>query len=174
MVRGRREHRTLGRPPRRADAAGLTLTAASYGGTGSSRDASAEAETTGWSPSRRLHDVLGLTHRSDFTWSDTSGTAVHDPSATAGTPAVLAMRRDLPPRLNSAGLTLFWTVLIGRELNNTGFLGRPGSAHLWASASASYIRSDDTINLISAAAARYAPGPTTDRKIAWTPRKTDR
>ena len=98
---------------------GLTLTAARYGGTGTSRDASADAETTGWVPSRRLHDVLGLTHGADFAWNDASGTAIHDPSATSGGPATLAMRRDLLPQLTSAGLTLFWTVLIGNELNNT-------------------------------------------------------
>jgi hypothetical protein len=134
---------------------GLTLTAASYGGTGTSRDASADAETTGWTPSRRLHDALGLTHRADFAWDDASGTAVADLSATADGPAVLAMRRDLLPRLTSTGLTLFWTVLIGNELNNTDFLDRPGSEYRWVSAGASYILSNDTINLISAAAARY-------------------
>jgi hypothetical protein len=62
----------------------------------------------------------------------------------------------------------------GNELNNTDFLARPGSEYRWVSASASYILTNDTINLISAAAARYAPGPKTDRKLAWTPRKTDR
>ena len=98
---------------------GLTLTAAGYAGTGTSRDASADAETTGWVPSRRLHDVLDLTHGADLAWNDASGTAIRDPSATAGGPATLAMRRDLLPRLTSAGLTLFWTVLIGNELNNT-------------------------------------------------------
>ncbi len=34
--------------------------AAWYGGTGTSRDASAEEETPGYVPSRRLFDVLGL------------------------------------------------------------------------------------------------------------------
>jgi hypothetical protein len=57
-----------------------------YTGTGTSRDASADAETTGWTPSRRLHNLLGLTHGVDFTWNDASGTAVHDPSATSGGP----------------------------------------------------------------------------------------
>jgi len=153
---------------------GLTLTAAGYGGTGTSRDASADAETTGWVPSRRLHDVLGLTHGADFAWNDASGTAIHDPSTTSGGPATLAMRRDLLPQLTSAGLTLFWTVLIGNELNNTDFLSHPGSEYRWVSASASYHLSDDTIRLISAAATRCAPGPKTERNLKWAPRKTDR
>jgi hypothetical protein len=86
------------------------------------------------------------------------------------------MRRDLLPKLASAGLTLLWTVLIGNELNNTDVVSRPDSEYRWVSASASYILSDDTINLISATAARCVPGPETetDRKIAWTPRKTNR
>lgn len=153
---------------------GLTLAAAGYAGTGTSRDASAHAETTGWVPSRRLHDVLGLAHGADFAWNDASGTAIRDPSAAAGGPATLAMRRDLLPRLSSAGLTLFWTVLIGNELNNTDPVSHPGSEYRWVSASASYILSEGTINLISANAARYAPGPETERTLKWGPRKTDR
>lgn len=153
---------------------GLTLTAAWYGGTGTSPDASAETQTTGWTPSRRLHDVLSLTNGVDFAWSDASGTAIHDPSAASGGPATLAMRRDLLPKLTSAGLTLFWTVLIGNELNNTDPISRPGNEYRWVSASASYILSNDSVNLISAAAARYAPGPEIDHKLVWTPRKTDR
>jgi hypothetical protein len=153
---------------------GLTLTAAGYAGTGTSRDASADAETTGWVPSRRLHDALGLTHGVDFTWNDASGSAVHDPSATAGGPATLAMRRDLLPRLTGEGLALFWTVLIGNELNNTDAVFHPGSEYRWVSASASYFFSDGTINLITADAARCAPGPETEHTLKWAPRKTDR
>jgi hypothetical protein len=44
----------------------------------------------------------------------------------------------------------------------------------WVSASASYLFRDDTINLISAAATRCAPGPEPERNLKWTPRKTDR
>ena len=118
--------------------------------------------------------MLSLTNGVDFAWSDASGTAIHDPSAASGGPATLAMRRDLLPKLTSAGLTLFWTVLIGNELNNTDPISRPGNEYRWVSASASYILSNDSVNLISAAAARYAPGPEIDHKLVWTPRKTDR
>jgi hypothetical protein len=152
----------------------LTLTAAAYAGTGTSRDASADAETTGWVPSRRLHDVLGVTHGLDFAWYDASGTAIQDPSATSGGPATLAIRRDLLPRLTSAGLTLFWTVLIGNELHNTNPVSHPGSDYRWVSASASYLYSGDTISLISAAATRCAPGPKTERTLKCAPRSTDR
>jgi hypothetical protein len=153
---------------------GLALTAAGYAGTGTSRDASADAETTAWVPSRRLHDILGLAHGTDFTWNDASGTAIRDPSVAAGGPATLAMRRDLLPELTSAGLTLFWTVLIGNELNNTDPVSHPGSDYRWVSASASYFLSEGTINLISADAARCEPGPETERTLKWAPRKTDR
>lgn len=153
---------------------GLTLTAAGYAGTGTSRDASTHAETTGWVPSRRLNDALGLTHGKDFTWNDASGTAIQDPSPTAGGPTTLIMRYDLLPQLTGAGLSLFWTVLIGNELNNTDITSHPGSEYRWVSASASYVLSEGTINLISANAARYAPGPRTERTLNWTPRQTDR
>src|SRR5262249_53773451 len=93
-------------PPPPGSRGTRTLAAAGYGGTGTSRDASADGETTGWVPSRRLYDVLGLTHGADFAWNDASGTAIHDPSTTAGGPATLTMRRDLLPQLTSAGLTL--------------------------------------------------------------------
>ena len=58
-------------------------------------------------PSRRLLNVLGLTHGADFSWSDASGTAVCDPSVNAGGPSTLAMRRDLMPQFTAAGPTLF-------------------------------------------------------------------
>lgn len=54
--------------------------------------------------------MLNRPDGADFMWSDASGIAVQDPSAIMGGPATLAMRRDLLPRLASAGLTLFWTV----------------------------------------------------------------
>lgn len=79
--------------------------AAWYGGTGTSRDASAEEETRGYVPSRRLFDAVGLTRGKDFEWQDESGLAVFDPAATAGGAAALLMRRDLMTRLAASGLT---------------------------------------------------------------------
>ena len=147
--------------------------AAWYGGTGTSRDASAEEETCGYVPSRPLFDVLGLSRGVDFTWSDASGAAVQDPSVLLGEPGALAMRRDMLPRLADAGLTIFWTVLIGNELHRTDDM-QPGDDYRWVSASASYILNADHVEQIGAIAIRCRPGPMTERDIEWVTRKWDR
>jgi hypothetical protein len=91
-------------------------------------------------------------------WSDTSGIAVQDPSAIMGGPATLAMRRDLLPRLASAGLTLFWTVLIGNELNSTATSHDPAAS---TAGQCQRLRhpNDSTIELIGATASRCALQP---------------
>jgi len=149
----------------------LLQCAAWYGGTGTSRDASAEEETSGYVPSRRLMDLVGLSLGVDFTWNDTSGLAVCDPSVVSGGPAALVMRRDLLPRLADAGLTIFWTVLIGNELHRDDHTS--GDDYRWVSASASYIVNGDRVEQIGATAARFRPGPTTERELEWTPRRGD-
>lgn len=143
--------------------------AAWYGGTGTSRDASAEEETRGYVPSRRLVDVLGLSRGVDFSWNDPSGVAVCDPSIVSGGPAALTMRRDLVPRLVQAGLTIFWTVLIGNELHRRDH-AMPGDDYRWVTASASYVLDGDRIDLVGATAARCRPGPVTERELSWAPR----
>ncbi len=155
--------------PRPAD---LLQCAAWYGSTGTSRDASAENETTGYVPTRRLLHALGLSRGVDFTWRDTSGVAVHDPSVSLGGPGTLAMRRDLAARLTSAGLTIFWTVLAGNELHSSG-LGPPGDDYRWVSASASYILTDGRVEQITATAARYKPGPEIERELNWVTRQAE-
>jgi hypothetical protein len=137
----------------------LTHTSATYGGTGTSRDASAETETTGYVLSPRLHGILSKPRGIDFTWTDASGIAVQDPSVTLAGPPTPVMRRDLLRHLADAGLTLFWTVLIESELNSTDYLTRPGSEYRWVSASASYILNGSTIELVDAKASRCIPGP---------------
>jgi hypothetical protein len=87
-----------------------------YGGTGSDRDASAGRETCGFVPTRPLIDTLGLSKGRDFGWSDPDGLAVHDPSVVLGGPGLLVMRRDLASRLRADGMAVFWTVLVGCEL----------------------------------------------------------
>lgn len=146
--------------------------AGSYAGTGGSHDASAEDETRGYVPSRRLFHVLGLSRGMDFTWSDASGTAVCDPSVVLGGPGTLAMRRDLAPRLADAGLTIFWTVLIGNERNRSDSMP-PGDDYRWASANASYILNVDRVEQVGAIASRCKPGPTTERELEWLTRKTE-
>jgi hypothetical protein len=147
----------------------LLQCAAWYGGTGTSRDASAEEETNGCVPSQRLFDVLGLSRGVDFTWRDASGIAVRDPSVVLGGPGTLAMRRDLVPRLRDAGLTIFWTVLIGNELHRSDNM-RPGDDYRWVSASASYLLNAERIEQVRVTAARYRPGPTTERQLQWMTR----
>ena len=151
----------------------LLQCAAWYGGTSTSRDASAEEETRGYVPSRPLFDVLGLSGGVDFTWSDASGVAVHDPSIALGGPGTLAMRRDLVPRLADAGLTIFWTVLIGNELHRSDHTP-PGDDYRWVSASASYILNVDRIEQVGAIAALCRPGPTTERELEWMTKKAER
>jgi hypothetical protein len=143
-----------------------------YGGTGTSRDASAEDETRGYVPSRRLFDVLDLSPGVDFTWRDTFGSAVCDPSVLAGGPAALVMRRDLISRLADAGLTLFWTALVGNELHRNDYRV-PGDDYRWVSASASYILKAAGVEQVAAAAARYMPGPTVEQVLTWAPRQVE-
>jgi hypothetical protein len=140
-----------------------------YGGTGTSRDASAEYETRGHVPSRTLFDVLGLSRGVDFSWSDPSGLAVWDPSVVTGGPSALVMRRDLLGRLAAAGFTLFWTALVQKELHRKDF-GVPGDDYRWITASASYILSGEQIELVGARAVRCQPGPTMERTLDWAPR----
>jgi hypothetical protein len=152
---------------------GLAFAVAQYGGVGS-RDTSADAETTGWVPSRRLHDALGLAHGVDLSWYDASGTVtVRDPSAINHGPSTLVMRRDLLPRLTAAGLTLFWTVAISSELHSTDPISHPGSDYRWVGGSASYLLEDSTITLISATAAFYKPGPKSEHSVKWALRQSD-
>lgn len=151
----------------------LLQCAAWYGGTGTSRDASAEEETSGYVPSRPLLDTLDLAWGVDFTWKDASGVAVHDPSVVLGGPGTLAMRRDLVPRLADAGLTIFWTVLIGNELHRSDDSTGPGDEYRWVSASASYLLNTDRVEQVGAVAARYRPGPTAQHELEWMTRKAE-
>jgi hypothetical protein len=139
-----------------------------YGGTGTSRDASAEDETRGHVPSRTLFDILGLAKGVDFSWSDPSGIAVWDPSVITGGPSSLVMRRDLLAKLAAAGFTIFWTALVQKELHRNDF-GVPGDDYRWITASASYILSGEQIELVGARAVRCQPGPKTEHTLDWAP-----
>jgi len=150
----------------------LLACAAWYGGTGTSRDVSAENETAGYVPTRRLVELLGLSRGVDFMWRDPAGIGVRDPSVVLGGPSALVMRRDLLSRLADAGLTLFWTVLIGNELHR-GDYGIPGDEYRWVSASASYAVNGDRVGMLAARALRCRPGPRTERRLRWTPRTTE-
>ncbi|WP_427892119.1 hypothetical protein ACQHIV_04995 [Kribbella sp. GL6] len=113
-----------------------------YTGTGTTRDTS--GTVTGYVPSRLLHDLLGLRHGNDFCWPDrTARPAVLDPTAGMTAVRALVLRRDLTDALARAGYTLFWTVLVRKELLNDGYDEYRGT-----SASASYLLVDRSVERI--------------------------
>jgi hypothetical protein len=146
--------------------------AAWYGGTGTSRDASADGETTGYVPTARLLDLLRLSRGIDFSWTDGFGVAVMDPSVTLGGPGSLVMRRDLVSRLADAGMTIFWTVLIGNELVRRDLMP-PGDDYRWVSASGSYVINGDRVEQLGADAIRCRPGPATEYEVEWVTKKAE-
>jgi hypothetical protein len=161
------EARANGPPP-----AELWQCAAWYGGTGTSRDASAEEETRGYVPTQPLMDALTLSKGRDVRWHDPSGLAVQDPSVVLGGPGALVMRRDLVSLLNAEEMTLFWTVLAGNELHRRDH--RPsGDDYRWVSASASYILNGDRIERVHVMASRCRPGPTAACQIDWMTRSAE-
>jgi hypothetical protein len=83
------------------------------------------------------------------------------------------MRRDLVPRLTDGGKTIFWTVLIGNELNH-GNVTSPGDDYRWISACASYILNADRVEQVGATARRCEPGPSTEYEVAWNTRLGER
>ena len=139
-----------------------------YGGTGTGRDKSAEEETRGYVPTRRLFDLLKLSRGVDFAWTDSAGLAVCDPSVVLGGPSCLVMRRDLVSRLADEGVTLFWTALVGKELHR-GDDPAPHDDYRWITASASYILDGGRIRRLASRARRCRPGPLTERELEWTP-----
>jgi hypothetical protein len=144
-----------------------------YGGTGTGRDASASAETSGFVPTRAVVEMLGLSNGRDFRWQGADGLAVQDPSAAMGGPGSLLLQRDLAARLRvEGGMTVFWTVLVGRELHQPDH--RPADDYRWVSASASYVLEDDTVRKVHSVATRCRPGPATELEVAWPVRATDR
>ena len=99
---------------------GLTHVAAMYAGTGSSRDASATPRP----PAGRRQAPAGhtqLTHDADFTWNDGSGTGSVRPVRHIGRPRNPDNAPGPASQLTSAGLTLFWTVIVSNELHSTDY-----------------------------------------------------
>ena len=109
----------------------LWTTAAAYSGTGSDRGQSPREQVYGLVPSRRLYDLLGLTRADDFAWADQQGLiVVEDPSVKEDRPSsLLACRDEASSRLLSEGLTIFWTVLGGKDL--TGDCQWPVGSARW-------------------------------------------
>jgi hypothetical protein len=143
-----------------------------YGGTGGSRDKSAEDETRGYVPTREMFNLLGLSNGVDFAWRDRSGVAVLDPSVLQSGPSCLVMRRDLLSRLADAGFALFWTALIEKQLQRSDD-PMPHDDYRWVTASASYSVDDGRIEQVAARALRCRPGPSTEYELAWAPRRRE-
>ncbi|GAA1190181.1 hypothetical protein [Prauserella alba] len=140
---------------------------AEYNGTGSSHDTT---DISGHVPSRLLFEVLKLDHGKDFTWTDVIGPAVVDPTAGTNASSTLVLRRDLVDRLADRGYSLFWTVLLNKQLEKHD----PDDMYRWVSASASYILNDTTIELVAAVATRRSPASAGESQaIAWNPRESE-
>ena len=142
-----------------------------YGGTGTSRESAGTAEPTGHVPSRMLFDLLDLRRDDDFRWVDAKGPAVLDPTAGMDETSTMVMRRDLSDRLSSAGYNVFWTVLLNK-LRNDHTYRRPGPEYRWLTASASYLQTSQTVELVSANAWRCRTYPGGDpQPVEWTVRR---
>ncbi|MHB8246708.1 MAG: NACHT domain-containing protein [Acidimicrobiales bacterium] len=141
-----------------------------YGGTGTSRDASGAEEVRGYVPTALLHDTLGLTRLGDFVWGADGRVDVQDPSIAIGGPsALIARRKTLVDGLAAANLAVFWTVLVGKELNRLDFTP-PSDDLRWVSASSSYALLGREVRQLHAVARLCAPGPTVVRSLDWPPR----
>lgn len=147
----------------------LLQSGAWYAGTGSDGDASADEETRGFVPSRKLFELLKLQAGADFVWRDNAGVAVFDPAPSAGGLNSLLMRRDLLHQIHEAGHELFWTVLVGHEHSPSDY-GAPKGDYRWITASASYRTTEDQIELVHSLAGLFTVGPELVSKLSWAPR----
>lgn len=128
-----------------------------YGGTGTSRDSSGLEEPTGFVPTRLMMGLLGLSRGADFSWSNSSGAAIINPSHYVQEPHTCLLRRELSQLLSESGMTIFWTVLLNKQLLQHDYSGL-GEDYRWISASTSYILNDGVIENIDAVATRRKPG----------------
>ena len=145
----------------------LWTTTAGYSGTGNDRGQSAREQVHGLVPSRRLYDLLDLTRADDFTWANQEGTIiVMDPSVTEGRPSTLLVgREEASSHLASEDLTIFWTVLGGKDL--TGDFSGGGEDQRWVSASAAYALDSGKVVRLGAAARLWASGPEEIARLPW-------
>ncbi len=138
-----------------------------------SRDAATDGDTRGYVVPRRLHELLGLGRGIDFFWRDGSGIAVYDPSFNLGGPASLVMRRDAVERLARNGLSLFWTVLVGKQLSRGDLVPSQDDYPSGISASASYLLQGDRIRQIGATARLRPLGRETEQLLTWATRPAE-
>ncbi len=145
----------------------LRTTAAGYSGTGSDRGQSTREQVYGLVPSKRLYDLLDLTRADDFAWANQEGAIiVKDPSVTEGSPSSLLVgREEVSSRLISESLTIFWTVLGGKDL--TGDFSGGGEDQRWVSASAAYALDSGEVVRLGATARLCAPGSKETATLPW-------
>jgi hypothetical protein len=94
-----------------------------YGGTGTGRDASASAETSGFIPTRPVVEMLGLSDGRDFRWQDADGLAVQDPSAAVGLSGPRGPIRRSVGQLNAPQTGFLSGQPRGPGRNHSGHLG---------------------------------------------------
>ncbi|OAH26516.1 hypothetical protein AYJ05_03450 [Corynebacterium stationis] len=140
-----------------------------YLGTGGSRDSSSAGESQAFVPSKKVMDTLNLDHGVDFIWTDSDGIAVWDPSVGTGGTGSLVIRRDLLQKLDQAGFSIFWTVLIGHELRHHDDRLFP-EPYQWVSASASYALYRGRIQKISSHAMLNSSDSESKFPIQWIPK----
>ena len=145
----------------------LWTTAAAYLGTDSDRGQPAREQVYGLVPSKRLYDLLNLARADDFAWANQEGAIiVKDPSITEGEPSSLLVgREEGSSSLVSEGLTIFWTVLGGKDL--TGNFDGGGEDQRWVSASAAYALDDGEVVRVEATARLWASGPREIARLPW-------
>lgn len=69
-------------------------------------------------------------------------------------------------------MSLFWTVLVGRELHMPDHRD-PGDEYRWVTASASYVLNGDTVTKVHSVSARCRPGPEKEHDVDWAPRQDE-
>lgn len=143
-----------------------------YTGTGTDRDYSSEKETTGFVPSLRLFELLGLQHGVDFVWKDESGVAVFDPSTSEGGERTLLLRRSLISRLEETGYSIFWTVLAGND-RQPPRINRFKDDYQWVTGSASYLMMGNSISKIDSCAEICRSDTDEVIPIPWSIRNSD-
>lgn len=145
----------------------LVQPAAWYGGTGTSRESAGTDEPTGFVPSRKLIELLGLHRGRDFNWTDDYGLAVQDPSAGMTEVSTLLLRPDLIDRLADAGFTLFWTVLLNKLRHDHNY-GRFEDDYRWVSASAAYLLDGRDVVRVSSGARLGRAGEGLVSAVDWS------
>ena len=162
------------RPGREGPPCDLQFTTACYGGTGDDRDKSTTEPISGFLPSARLYDILNLSRIEDFRWVNEHGLVVKDPSIPDGGPSsLLASRDDTVPQLLGQGLSVFWTVLAGKDMV-VPHSPSIDSTKRWISASASYALDNREVVRLSATAQVEGPYGGNETRLPWAHSLRDR